>query len=1023
MDVERWKQVDDLLQSALLLPSEQRDKFLRQACAGDAGLEEEVRSLLASDQSAGGFLEGPAIKDAAQMIAMNDGREVVDAVLGKTISHYRVLKKLGSGGMGAVYEAEDLRLGRHVALKLLLDSQATNSKALQRFEHEARAISSLNHPNICTLYEVEEYDGKPVIVMELLEGQTLKERMKAGRVSLKQLLEWGIDVADALDAAHATGLVHRDIKPANLFITSRGRIKVLDFGLAKLTTTLPGTARLEEDSLTSLGVIPGTTPYMSPEQVRGDDLDGRTDMFSLGTVLYEMATGQRPFAEKNLVLTMDAVLNKCPVPLTQVNPELPAELERVIEKALEKHLDHRYPSAADVRTDLNQLKHDTDSGTAAPGRLASAVLHKSLVVPGWKLWKILAAILVVTVLTTVALYYRSHRADALTNKDTLVVADFTNSTGDHVFDDALKQGLSLQLEQSPFLSLVSDKRVSETLKLMGRTLGDRLTPEVTREVCLRTGSKAMLTGSIVSLGSQYVIGLKAVNCDTGDVLAEAQEQATGKETVLRALDAAAVSLRSKLGESLSSVQKKVTPLREASTPSLEALNVYSLGHKMFSTKGATAALPFFQRAVELDPNFAEAYASISATYDNLGEVGLAAEYSRKAYELRGNASNLERFAIETNYYEVATREIEKVVQVCELWQQTYPRDPRPVRELGFMYAMLGDHEKALRQASEALPMGSRSDIYYAGLALDYADLNRLDEAEAMYQEAEQRKLQSEVLLVGRYRLAFLRADKEQAAHVAAAAIGQPGADDLLLAAQADTEAWYGRLKNARGLTQRAAQSAAHRDAKEAAATYQVAAALREVELSNKGSARAQVTAALKLAPHREVQTMGALALARAGDGARAEKLADYLDNAFPLDTLVQRYWLPSVRAAIALQRKDPKRAIELLQSSDGIELSAGDVSTVQVALCPSYLRGEAYLMLHDGTHAAAEFQKFIDHRGLVMNFSWGAMARLGLARSYAQQGDTVRARAAYQDLFSMWKDADPDLPVLGQARSEYQDLT
>jgi tetratricopeptide (TPR) repeat protein len=477
-------------------------------------------------------------------------------------------------------------------------------------------------------------------------------------------------------------------------------------------------------------------------------------------------------------------------------------------------------------------------------------------------------------------------------------------------------------------------------------------------------------------------------------------------------------LRSTLGESLSSVEKYATPLREATTPSLEALNAYSLGHKMFSTKGATAALPFFQRAVELDPNFAEAYASISATYDNLGEAELAAEYSRKAYELRGNASNLERFAIETNYYEVATREIEKVVQVCELWQQTYPRDPRPVRELGFMYAILGDHEKALRQAREALPMGSRSDIYYAGLALDYADLNRLDEAEAVYKEAEQRNLQSEVLLAGRYRLAFLRADKEQAAHLAAAAIGQPGADDLLLAAQADTEAWY-----ARDLTERAAQSAALRGAKEAAATYQVAAALRDAELSNKERARAQVTAALKLAPHREVQTMGALALARAGDSARAEKLADYLDKAFSLDTLVQRYWLPSVRAAIALQRKDPKRAIELLQSSDGIELSAGDVTTVQVALCPSYLRGEAYLMLHDGTHAAAEFQKFIGHRGLVMNFSWGAMARLGLARAYAQQGDTVRARAVYHDLFSMWKDADPDLPVLRQARSEYRDLT
>jgi len=413
MEAERWKQVDEVLHSALQVPAGgERDEFLRQVCAGDAGLEQEVRSLIASDQSAGDFMENPAIKDAAQMIALNEGRKAGDAVLGQTISHYRVLRKLGSGGMGAVYEAEDLRLGRHVALKLLLDSQATSSKALQRFEQEARAISSLNHPNICTLHEVEEYDGKPVIVMELLEGQTLKERMKAGHVSLKELLEWGIDVADALDAAHASGLVHRDIKPANLFIGSRGQAKILDFGLAKLATTLPGAARaVEEDSLTSLGVIPGTTPFMSPEQVRGDDLDGRTDIFSLGTVLYEMATGECPFAERNVALTMNAVLNKRPPPPTRVNPDLPTELERVIDKTLEKDRNLRYQSAAQVRNDLQELKHGLESGQPIATGSAAAQVRKIPISSRKKSWKSVVLAIVVIVVLALGIYRVTKRVD------------------------------------------------------------------------------------------------------------------------------------------------------------------------------------------------------------------------------------------------------------------------------------------------------------------------------------------------------------------------------------------------------------------------------------------------------------------------------------------------------------------------------------------------------------------------------------------------------------------------------------
>jgi tetratricopeptide (TPR) repeat protein len=618
-------------------------------------------------------------------------------------------------------------------------------------------------------------------------------------------------------------------------------------------------------------------------------------------------------------------------------------------------------------------------------------------------------------------YFRSRQAlTRLTDKDTIVLSDFDNKTGDAVFDDTLKQGLSVQLEQSPFLDLLSERKVNETLKRMGRPAGDRLTPEVTQEVCQRTGSKAMLTGSIAGLGSQYVIGLKAVNCNTGDVLAEAQEQAASKEAVLKALDAAAIGLRSKLGESLSTVQKYATPVEEATTPSLEALKAYSLGWKAFYAKGGTAALPFYKRAVELDPNFAMPYAWMSTIYSSLNEGGLGGENARKAYDLREKVSERERFFIEGNYYMWATGELEKAAQTFELWQQTYARDDLPYRRLGLISNFLGNWEKALEEHREALRRDPNIGMTYVSLGNDYAGLNRLEEAEAVYKQAEDRKLENELLLANRYQLAFLKGDAAQMAQWLSAAMGKPGAEDLLLSEQADTAGWYGRLKNAHELTGRAMDSALHNDAKESAAAYQAAAALREVEAGNGEQARAEANAAVKLAPNRDVRAIAALALARAGDTAGAEKLAAELDKTFPLDTLVQRYWLPTIRAGAALERQDPNRAIELLQVTSPIELS--EPSNLLIFLCPVYLRGEAYLLLHDADRAAAEFQKFIDHRGVVVMFPWGALARLGLARAYALQGDSAKARAAYQNFLTLWKDADPDSPILKEAKAEYAKL-
>ena len=912
--------------------------------------------------------------------------------------------------MGVVYKARDEHLQREVAIKVLPVGTLSDEAARKLFRKEALALSKLNHPNIATIHDFDTQQDVDFLVMEYIPGITLSAKLATGPLPEKEVLRLGVQLGQGLAAAHEHGVVHRDLKPSNLQLTGDGWLKILDFGLAKLRLPIEESAATE--SLTGTETMAGTLPYMAPEQLLGAEIDVRTDIHAAGSVLYEMATGQRPFADVERSQLIGAILRRAPRSPTALNPGLSPELERIIGKCLEKEPENRYQSAKELAIDLRRL----ETGVLN-------VVQPAATPAGWssaKLWRIVIPVLLAAVLVGGGLYYRSHQPTPLTDKDTIVLSDFDNKTGDSVFDDTLKQGLSVQLEQSPFLNLVSDRKVNETLKLMGRPAGDRLTPEVTREVCQRTSSKAMLAGSIAELGSQYVIGLKAVNCDTGDVLAEAQEQAAGKEAVLKALDAASVGLRSKLGESLGSVQKYATPVEEATTPSLEALKAFSLGVKTANAKGYTAELPFLKRALDLDPGFATAYAYMSAGYNTLGEAARAAENARKAYSLREKVSERERLLIESCYYIFATGELEKAARNAELWQQTYPRDVTSYITLGWVSALLGDWEKALEEYREALYLDPGSAATYVNLVFDYAMLNRLDEAEAMYQQAKGRWPENESLLQGLYWLAFLKGNSAQMAQLVSAAMGKPGAEDLLLAAQADTEGWYGKLKNAHELTRRAMDSAQRNEAKEAAAAYQAAAALREVESGNREEARAEANAALKVAPNRDVRAIAALALARAGDTAGAEKRAAELDKTFPLDTLVQTYWLPTIRAGVALERKDPNRAIELLKAASTIDLSA--LMNLAIDMNRVYVRGQAYLTLHDGHRASAEFQKFIDHRGLVGNFPWGALARLGLARAYALQGDTAKARAAYQEFLTLWKDADPGIPILKEAKAEYAKL-
>jgi serine/threonine protein kinase/tetratricopeptide (TPR) repeat protein len=956
MSPQRFRQIEELYHAVREGTAEQRAALLAET---DPELRREVELLLAQ-QSGVKLLDRPVIRNSPELL---EDATVTRLDAGACLGPYRIESKLGEGGMGEVFRAVDTRLGRAVAIK------TTREQFSPRFEREARAISSLNHPNICTLHDV----GPNYLVMELVEGATLADRLKGGPLAVQTTLLYASQILAALAEAHGKGIIHRDLKPGNIMIGKSG-VKVLDFGLAKLCG--------QDETVTVSHMVMGTPAYMAPEQREGKAADARTDVYSFGCVLYEMLTGGR---------------------IGTPGRRIPSRrLEKIVNRCLEGDLGRRWQSVGELHRELVQV-----TARANP-------------------WKAISAAAILALGALAFAYF--HRAPRLTDKDTIVLADFVNKTGNPVFDDTLRQGLVMQLEQSPFLSLLSDQRTQTTLALMGQPADTHLTPEIAKDICERTGSAAVLDGSITSLGSQYVLGLRARNCRTSEVLDQEQMQAARIEDVMSALSQIAIKFRTKVGESLATVRKYDTPLEEATTPSLQALKDFSTAQRILYRGGWAAALPLMKRVTETYPNFAMAHASMAQIYSASGESEHSAQSAAAAYRLRDRVSAREKFYIEATYYIQVTGNYEKAQETFELWEQSYPRDYEPPGLLsGMIYPAFGKYDQTIEQAKRAIAVDPDVPFSYVNLAGAYQFLGRPAEAEAVFRQASERNAVFHYTLVARFNLAFVKGDQSEMEQAGSAARKNPAAADLLSVTEGFVLAYSGHLRDAKKKWQLAAELARTRGAQERAASIEVIGALWEAFFGNVAEATRGATEALKASRARIVEYGAALALAISRDSSLAQKLVDHLAKSFPEDTCIQTSYLPVLRARLALNQSvngsESARAVQALEVSAPYELGVPLSRFVAEfgSLYPIYMRGEAYLDAKQGSEAAAEFQKILDNRGIVGSDPIGAIARLQLGRAWHLAGNDDKARAAYRDFLALWKDADTS-PILRQATAEYARL-
>ena len=974
---------------------------------------------------------------------------------GKRLGHYKIRSKIDEGGMGQVYLAQDTHLGRKVALKILPPHLAASEDRMRRFLQEARAAATLNHPNIAHIYEIGKAGGVYFIAMEFIDGRTLRKCIGELQLDLPKLLRYLQHVAEGLAKAHAAGIVHRDLKPENIMITPEGHVKVFDFGLAKLVEPPVQFSNLTEEETeavtaihesSSIGTVIGTTGYMSPEQARGrtDQIDQRSDIFSFGCVLYEGITGHRPFEGKDRIDVLNKIIREPAQPIQNFNPNAPAELQKIVRRCLEKDPENRFQSIKDVALELKEVRGElagstinttgpmsaidvsrmgdsvfdgtsglTTSRVSTSATRASSIEYLIAQLRSHRPAAAVIAVAMLLLLVTAGYFLFFRKALLLTDKDSILIADFTNDTGDTVFDDTLKQALAVQLGQSPFLNIFSNERAREALRFLGRSPDERINREVAREICLRQGLKAFLIGSISGVGSHYVMTIQAVNAQTGDALASEQVEAESKEQVIKKIGEATTKLRERLGESLASIQKFDAPIEQATTSSLEAFKAYSIGLDNHLKGSYFEAIPFYKRAIELDPNFAIAYARLASVYANTGQRDLATGAAQKAFDLRDRVSEREKFYITAYAYTLVTREREKYLETLELWKRTYPNDPIPHIQLANIYGGDGLLDKAIEESQEAIRLNPNTAAPRNNLATAFIELNRFDDAKEVYRQALEQKLDSAFIRSGLYSIAFVKGDSAGMKEQIDWATGRP--DEYIAQGwQAEVALFSGQLRRDGELTQRAVELALQHKQNESAAQF-LAGEMQTQSLFGHCD-RLNDLARKAFAISRDTATVqtASSAFALCGDADRAQALMDEISKHFPNYTLVNVVYWPLNHALLAMRRGDSAHAVPLLEPAYRYEIVGGFWS--------QYFRGQAFLNLHKGAEAAAEFQKIIDHRGWQPRSVLYPMAYVGLAQAAVLTGDTAKARHAYQDFFALWKDADPDVAILIQAKKDYEKL-